>query len=115
VLLIRLIPPNRSYTSVFIEEGDWTLYKLISRANSANLANNRSTKLGTLIYSAYARTVQIADRLASGPNHPAAQFGAQLKVPFDPGTGSGCRLEGGVNRRIKLITLKLKFLLYWKT
>jgi hypothetical protein len=57
VLLIRLIPPNRSYTSVFIEEGDWTLYKLISRANSANLANNRSTKLGTLIYSAYARTV----------------------------------------------------------
>jgi hypothetical protein len=24
-----------------------------------------------------------------------------MKVPFDPGTGSGCRLEGGVNRRIK--------------
>jgi hypothetical protein len=38
-----------------------------------------------------------------------------MKVPFDPGTGSGCRLEGGVNRRIKLITLKLKFLLYLKT
>jgi hypothetical protein len=39
-----------------------------------------------------------------------------VKVPFDPGTGSGCRLEGGgVNRRIKLITLKLKFLLYSKT
>jgi hypothetical protein len=32
-----------------------------------------------------------------------------------PGTGSGCRLEGGVNRRIKIITLKLKFLLYSKT
>jgi hypothetical protein len=27
------------------------------RANSVNLANNRSTKLGTLIYSAHARTV----------------------------------------------------------
>jgi hypothetical protein len=40
---------------------------------------------------------------------------SRLKVPFDPGTGSGCRLEGGVNRRIKLITLKLKFLLYSKT
>jgi hypothetical protein len=49
---------NRSYTSVFIEEGGWTLYKLISRANSANLANNRSTKLGTLICSAHARTVR---------------------------------------------------------
>jgi hypothetical protein len=39
-----------------------------------------------------------------------------LKVPFDPGIGSRCRLEGGgVNRRIKLITLKLKLLLYSKT
>jgi hypothetical protein len=38
--------------------GGWTLYKLISRANSANLANNHSTKLGTLICSAHARTVQ---------------------------------------------------------
>jgi hypothetical protein len=58
VLLIRLMITNRSYTSVFIEEGGWTLYKLISRANFANLANNRSTKLGTLIYSAHARTVR---------------------------------------------------------
>jgi hypothetical protein len=32
------------------------------RANSANLANNRSTKLGTLIYSAYARTVRPQSR-----------------------------------------------------
>jgi hypothetical protein len=39
----------------------------------------------------------------------------KVKVPFDPGIGSGCRLEGGVNRRIKLFTLKLKFLLYSKT
>jgi hypothetical protein len=39
-----------------------------------------------------------------------------LKVPFGLGTGSGCRLEGGgVNRRIIIITLKLKFLLYSKT
>jgi hypothetical protein len=37
--------------------GGWTLYKLISRANSANLANNRSTKIGTLICSAHARTI----------------------------------------------------------
>jgi hypothetical protein len=49
---------NRSYTSVFIEEGGWTLYKLISRANSVNLANNRSTKLGTLICSTHAWTVR---------------------------------------------------------
>jgi hypothetical protein len=63
---------NRSYTSIFIEEGDWTLYKLISRANSANLANNRSTKLRTLICSAHARTVW-----PTGTDRPAAQFGAQ--------------------------------------
>jgi hypothetical protein len=49
---------NWPYTSLFIEEGGWTLYKLISRANSANLANNRSTKLGTLICSAQERTVR---------------------------------------------------------
>jgi hypothetical protein len=65
VLLIRLMITNRLYTSVFIEEGGWTLYKLISRANSTNLANNRSTKLGTLICSAHARTVRWS------------QFGAQ--------------------------------------
>jgi hypothetical protein len=44
--------------------GGWTLYKLISRANSANLANNCSTKLGTIICSAHGRTVRTtsADR-----------------------------------------------------
>ena len=59
VVLIRLLMiTNRPYTSLFIEEGGWTLYKLIFRANSTNLANNRSTKLGTLICSAHARTVR---------------------------------------------------------
>jgi hypothetical protein len=29
VLLIRLMITNRLYTSLFIEEGGWTLYKLI--------------------------------------------------------------------------------------
>jgi hypothetical protein len=42
-----------------------------------NLANNRSTKLGTLICSAHARTVRTADRPASGPDRPRAQIGAQ--------------------------------------
>jgi hypothetical protein len=49
---------NRSYASLFIEEGGWTLYMTGFRANSANLANKHSTKLGTLIYSAQARTVR---------------------------------------------------------
>jgi hypothetical protein len=42
------------------------------RAFSAILANNRSTKLGTLICSALARTVRptSADRPASGPDRP---------------------------------------------
>jgi hypothetical protein len=56
---------NRSYSSVFIEEGGWTRYKQISWANSANLANNYSKKLGTLTGSARARTVR------------PSQFGAQ--------------------------------------
>jgi hypothetical protein len=56
--------------------GGWTLYKLISRANSANLANNRSTKLGTLIYSTHARTVQPQDRTVR-----RSQFGAQHMPP----------------------------------
>jgi hypothetical protein len=77
VLLIRLMITNRPYTSVFIEEGGWTLYKLISRANSVNLANNRSTKLGTLICSAHAWIIRTADRLAPGPDRPTALFGAQ--------------------------------------
>jgi hypothetical protein len=41
--------------------------------------------------------------------------GVSIESSLCPGTGSGCRLEGGVNRRIKIITLKLKFLLYSKT
>jgi hypothetical protein len=44
------------------------------RANPANLANNRSTKLGTLIYSAHARTVRPT-------GSPHAQFGAK-QVPM---------------------------------
>ena len=54
------------------------------RANPANLANNRSTKLGTLIYSARARTVwpigaDRPDRRPSGlrAEPSGAQFGAQ--------------------------------------
>jgi hypothetical protein len=49
---------NQPYTSLFIEEGGWTLYKLNSQANSANLANNCSTKIETLICSANARIVR---------------------------------------------------------
>jgi hypothetical protein len=58
------------------------------QANSANLANNRSTKLGTLNCSAHARTVRpqartvrTADRPASGPDRPPSQFGAQHMPP----------------------------------
>jgi hypothetical protein len=49
------------------------------RANFVNLANNRSTKLGTLNCSAHARTVRptSADRPASGPDRLPAQFSAQ--------------------------------------
>jgi hypothetical protein len=50
VLLIRLIITNRPFTSVFIEEGDWTHYKQTPRANPANFVK----KLGTLICSARA-------------------------------------------------------------
>jgi hypothetical protein len=75
VLLIRLIITNRSYTSLFIEEGGWTLYTTEFRANFANLANNRSTKLGTLIYYAHARTVR-----PTGTDRPHAQFGAKQIV-----------------------------------
>ena len=72
---------NRPYTSLFIEEGGWTLYTTEFRANSANLANKHSTKLETLIYSAHARTVRPtgADRPDRGPSglragQSAAQF-----------------------------------------
>jgi hypothetical protein len=70
------------------------------RAYPLILANNRSTKLGTLICSAHARTVRptgadcpdrgpsgpqartvrTADRPASGPYRPRSQFGAQQSV-----------------------------------
>jgi hypothetical protein len=65
VLLIRLIITNRSYTSVFIEEGGWTRYKQTPRANPVNFVNKHSKKLETLICSARARTVRPtgADRL----------------------------------------------------
>jgi hypothetical protein len=68
----------------FIEEGGWTLYTTGFRANSADIANKHSTKHGTLIYSARARTVRPtgADRpdrgpsgLRAGPSAP--HFGAQ--------------------------------------
>jgi hypothetical protein len=49
---------NRPYTSLFIEEGGWTLYTTEFRANSEDLANKHSTKLGTLNYSGHARTVR---------------------------------------------------------
>jgi hypothetical protein len=45
------------------------------RAYPMILANNRSTKLGTLICSAHARTVRPTD--ADRPDRPRAQFGAQ--------------------------------------
>jgi hypothetical protein len=65
-----------------------------------------------------------ANKVKGSPSHNKSRWSGDkkkkmrkvvLKVPFDPGTGSGCRLEGGVNRRIKLINLKLKFFLYPKT
>jgi hypothetical protein len=51
------------------------------RAFPVILANNRNTKLGTLICSAHARTVRTVDRPASGPDRPQAQFGAQHMPP----------------------------------
>jgi hypothetical protein len=81
--------PNRPYTSLFIKEGGWTLYTTEFRANSANLANKHSTKLGTLIYSAHARTVRptgadCPDRglsgLRVGPS--AGAFWCQTQVFF---------------------------------
>jgi hypothetical protein len=85
VLLIRLIITNRSYTSVFIEEGGWTHYKQTPRANSENLANKHSKKLGTLICSARVRTVRTrgadcSDRGPSGPRAgPSALFVLESK------------------------------------
>jgi hypothetical protein len=88
VVLIRLLITNRPYASLFIEEGGWTLYTTGLRANSADIANKHSTKLGTLIYSARARTVRPtgADRPDRGPSglraEPSApHFGAQHMPP----------------------------------
>jgi hypothetical protein len=47
------------------------------RAYPMILANNHSTKLGTLICSAHARTVRTADRPTSGPDSPPAHFGVK--------------------------------------
>jgi hypothetical protein len=70
VVLIRLIITNRLYTSLFIEEGGWTLYKQTSRANSENLGNKHNKKLGTLNCSAHERTVRPTgvDRPDRGPS-----------------------------------------------
>jgi hypothetical protein len=57
-VLIRLMITNRSYTSPFIEEGGWTLYTTDFRANSANLAKNRRTKLEIIICYAHSWTVR---------------------------------------------------------
>jgi hypothetical protein len=65
---------NWPYSSIFIEEGGWTRYKLISRVNSVNLANNCSKKLGTLIDSARARTVRTTS--AYRPDHGPSGLGA---------------------------------------
>jgi hypothetical protein len=83
VFFIRLMITNRPYTSLFIEGGLDPLQTNF-RAFPAILANNRSTKLGTLICSAHARTVRTADRPAAGPDRPLAQSGAQhIPLPFD--------------------------------
>jgi hypothetical protein len=70
---------NRLYTSLFIEEGGWTLYTTDFRANSVNLANHRSTKLGTLICSAHARTVRPTD--ANCPDHRCGLSGPRTVRP----------------------------------
>jgi hypothetical protein len=72
VLLIRLMITKLAIYICIYRGGGWTLYKLISRVNSANLANNRSAKLGTLIYSAHVRTVR-----PIGADRPAAHLSAQ--------------------------------------
>jgi hypothetical protein len=74
------------YLSIY-RGGGWTLYTTEFRANSANLANKHSTKLGTLIYSAHARTVRptgadCPDRgLSDPPDRPHANFGAKHMPP----------------------------------
>jgi hypothetical protein len=60
-VLIRLMIPNQPYTSLFIEKGEMDPLQTNFRVISTNLANNRSTKLGTLNCSAYAWTVRPTD------------------------------------------------------
>jgi hypothetical protein len=64
----------------FYRGGDWTRYKQTPRANSVNLINKHSNKLGTLIRSTR------ADRPAPGLDCPTAHFGAQQttgsELPF---------------------------------
>jgi hypothetical protein len=88
VVLIRLMMSKSAvYLSIY-RGGGWTLYTTDFRANSANLANNRSTKLGTLICSTHARTVRPtgADRPDRGPfglraGLSAPHFGAKHMPP----------------------------------
>jgi hypothetical protein len=70
------------YLSIY-RGGGWTLYTTDFRANSVNLANNHSTKLGTLICSVHTRTVRPTgvDRPVSGPDCPHAHFGAKHMPP----------------------------------
>jgi hypothetical protein len=63
---------NRPYTSLFIEEGGLDPLQTNFRANPANLTNNHSTKLGTLICSVLAWTVR-----PTGADRPPVQFGSK--------------------------------------
>jgi hypothetical protein len=77
VLLIRLMIPNRQYSSVFIEEGGWTHYKQTIQANSVIFVNKHSKKLGTLI--CFTRT----DRPAIGPDRPVLNLVPNIcPLPF---------------------------------
>ena len=70
---------NRSYSSIFIEEGGWIRYKLISRVNSANLANKTCKKLGTLTDFARARTVRTTSE--DRPHHQRGPSGPRTIRP----------------------------------
>jgi hypothetical protein len=70
------------------------------RANFVNLANNRSTKLGTLNCSVHARTVQ-----PTGAGRPLAQFSAQHSASFARQTNK-FEIGKAKRRRVTLIDLK---------
>jgi hypothetical protein len=72
---------NRLYSSIFIEEGGWTRYKPISRVNSANLANNRSKKLGTLTNHVHARTVRTTSANRPDREPSGCPFWCPIYVP----------------------------------